>query len=58
MDYRALLFYVKAANRNEIGDLLAFLVKHHKLFGLIKRKRFTSISKRRLQPPLTNLSFP
>lgn len=53
MVYRALPFYVRAAHRNETDDLLAFLVAHHKLFGLIKRKRPTAASKKRLQPPLT-----
>ena len=58
MVYRALPFYVRAAHRNETDDLLAFLVADHKLFGLIKRKRPTSYSKKRLQPPLTDGLFP
>ena len=56
--YRALPFYVRAAHRHETDDLLAFLVADHKLFGLIKRKRPTPYSKKRLQPPLTEGLFP
>ena len=58
MVYRALPFYVRAAHRNETDDLLAFLVARHKLFGLVKRKRPTPTSKKRLQPPLTDDLFP
>lgn len=57
MVYRALPFYVRAAHRHETDDLLAFLVADYKLFGLVKRKRPTDSSKKRLQP-LTNDSFP
>jgi len=57
MVYRALPFYVRAAHRHETDDLLAFLVADYKLFGLVKRKRPTDSSKKRLQP-LTDDSFP
>jgi hypothetical protein len=53
MVYRALLFYVRAAHRNETTDLIAFLVADYKLFGLVKRKRPSASSIKRLQPPLT-----
>jgi len=52
MVYRALPFFVRAAHRHETQDLLAFLVADFKLFGLVKHKRPTSTSKKRLQPPL------
>ncbi len=58
MVYRALPFYVRAAHRHETEDLLAFLVADHKLFGLVKRKRPTHSSKKRLQPPLTDDLIP
>jgi Transposase DDE domain len=58
MVYRALPFYVRAAHRHETDDLLAFLVADHKLFGLVKRKRPTLSSKKRLQPPLTDDLIP
>jgi len=37
MVYRALYHYVRAAHRGDAEDLIAFLVAHHKLFGLVKR---------------------
>lgn len=58
MVYRALPFYVRANHRHETDDLLAFLVARHKLLGLVKRKRPTPTSKKRLQPPLTDDLFP
>ena len=58
MVFRALPFYVRAAHRKETDDLLAFLVADYKLFGLVKRKRPTTSSKQRLQPPLTDEWIP
>jgi hypothetical protein len=58
MVYRALPFYVRAAHRQETDDLLAFLVADYKLFGLVKRKRPTTASKKRLLPPLTEAWIP
>jgi hypothetical protein len=58
MVFRALPFYVRAAHRHETDDLLAFLVADHKLFGLIKRKRPPTPSKKRLALPLTDHFFP
>jgi len=65
MVYRALPFYVRAAQRGETEsgpsrghDLIAYLVANAKLFGLVKRKRSTSSSKKRLQPPLTDVRDP
>ena len=58
MVYRALPFYVRATHRHETDDLIAFLVSDHKLFGLVKRKRPSHASKKRLQPPLTDLLIP
>ena len=58
MVYRALPFYVRATHRHETNDLIAFLVSDHKLFGLVKRKRPSHASKKRLQPPLTDLLIP
>lgn len=39
MVYRALYHYVRAVRRGDADDLIAFLVTHHKLFGLVKRKK-------------------
>jgi hypothetical protein len=58
MVYRALPFYVRAAHRNETTDLIAFLVADYKLFGLVKRKRPSASSNKRLQPPLTDEWIP
>lgn len=58
MVYRALPFYVRAAHRDETHDLIAFLVADYKLFGLVKRKRPTAHSKKRLQTPLTDAWTP
>ena len=58
MVYRALPFYVRAAHRHETNDLIAFLVADYKLFGLVKRKRSTPSSKKRLQPLLTEDGIP
>jgi len=58
MVYRALPFYVRAAHRGETDDWLAYLVADYKLFGLVKRMRPTSTSKKRLQKALTIVTEP
>ena len=58
MVYRALPFYVRAAHRGETDNVIAYLVAHYTLFGLVKRKRPTSLSRKRLQPPLTDDGIP
>jgi len=58
MVYRALPFYVRAAHRGESDNVIAYLIADYALFGLVKRKRPTSASKKRLQPPLTDAWSP
>jgi hypothetical protein len=52
MVYRSLYHFVRARQRGEADDLIAFLVADYKLFGLVKRKRKSNPS---LRPqPLTD----
>ena len=52
MVYRSLYHFVRAHQRGEADDVIAFLVADYKLFGLVKRKRKPNQNLR--HPPLTD----
>ena len=58
MVYRSLYYFTQAYHRGDATDVVAYLVQHAKLFGIIKRKRSKSRASPLQSPPLTNPGGP
>ena len=58
MVYRSLYYFTQAYHRGDTTPVVAYLVQHAKLFGIIKRKRSQSRASPLQSPPLTNPGAP